>query len=198
MVNFSKDFGKHHIDALALMEGQKYTYDWNSQEAHGFDTNYFKFIRSSATPHLIAAELLRFPIEPELIHRHLFGNHSQAKLSYVGQILNKIEYDFDGKLACVKVHRADLDKHGLESEETNDIIDLIMNIKDIEAAVLFREDGPNQFKLSFRSRGIFNVSHLAQSLGGGGHKFSSGTTIQAPYEEIKKLVTDSFKKLFAL
>ena len=43
MVNFSKDFGKHHIDALALMEGQKYTYDWNSQEAHGFDTNYFKF-----------------------------------------------------------------------------------------------------------------------------------------------------------
>ena len=50
MVNFSKDFGKHHIDALALMEGQKYTYDWNSQEAHGFDTNYFKFNNMKLLP----------------------------------------------------------------------------------------------------------------------------------------------------
>lgn len=50
MVNFSKDFGKHHIDALALMEGQKYTYDWNSQEAHGFDSNYFKFNNMKLLP----------------------------------------------------------------------------------------------------------------------------------------------------
>lgn len=43
MLNYSKDFGRHHIDALGLIEGQKYTTDWHSQEAHGFDSNYFKF-----------------------------------------------------------------------------------------------------------------------------------------------------------
>lgn len=42
-LNYSKDFGKHHIDALALIEGQKYTKDWHSTQVHGFETNYFKY-----------------------------------------------------------------------------------------------------------------------------------------------------------
>jgi TonB-linked SusC/RagA family outer membrane protein len=42
-LTYTKDFGAHHIDALALMEGQKYTTDWHSTQAHGFETNYFSF-----------------------------------------------------------------------------------------------------------------------------------------------------------
>lgn len=42
-LNFTKDFGAHHIDALALMEGQRYKTFWSSTQAKGFATNYFKF-----------------------------------------------------------------------------------------------------------------------------------------------------------
>lgn len=42
-LSYTKDFGKHHIDALALVEGQKYTtFTWSTQ-AKGFETNYFKY-----------------------------------------------------------------------------------------------------------------------------------------------------------
>jgi phosphoesterase RecJ-like protein len=162
-----------------------------------FDTNYFKYIRASPTPHLLAAELLRYPIEPEKIHRALFGNHSTVKLKYLAQVLGKIDYEFDGRLACVRVHKQDLDKLGLEAEETKDIIDLVMDVESIEAAVLFREEADNQFKISFRSKGAFSVSHLAQSLGGGGHKFASGATIQSSYPQIKAQILTAFEKLFA-
>ena len=42
-LNFTKDFGAHHIDSLALMEGQRYKTFWSSTQAKGFATNYFKF-----------------------------------------------------------------------------------------------------------------------------------------------------------
>ena len=42
-LTYTKDFGEHHIDALALMEGQQYKTFWNSEQSFKFDTNYFGF-----------------------------------------------------------------------------------------------------------------------------------------------------------
>jgi bifunctional oligoribonuclease and PAP phosphatase NrnA len=161
-----------------------------------FDTNYFRYIRGSPTPHLIAAELLRHDIEPQKVHRHLFGNHTQNKLRFLAQILGLIEYEFDGRLALVKLKKEDMKRLGVEMDETRDIIDMMMNVETVEAAVLFREDAENFFKLSFRSKGLLTVGHLAQSLGGGGHNFASGAYIRTPYKDIRDKVVKAFEKLF--
>lgn len=42
-LTYTKDFGSHHIDALALMEGQRYKTSYFSTQAKGFQTNYFKY-----------------------------------------------------------------------------------------------------------------------------------------------------------
>lgn len=42
-LTYTKDFGKHHLDALALWEGQKYSTFFFSTQAKGFETNYFKY-----------------------------------------------------------------------------------------------------------------------------------------------------------
>ncbi|MBK9295162.1 MAG: DHH family phosphoesterase [Oligoflexia bacterium] len=161
-----------------------------------FDTNYFKYVRNSPTPHLIAAELLKHQIDAQKVHRHLFGNHSPVKLKFLAHILTNIDYEFDGRLAIVRVQKKDLDRLGLEADETRDIIDMVMDIESIEAAALFREDAPSQFKISFRSKGMYSVSQLAQSLGGGGHEFASGTTMNGTYVEIKAKVLGAFEKIF--
>jgi bifunctional oligoribonuclease and PAP phosphatase NrnA len=161
-----------------------------------FDTNYFRYIRGSPTPHLIAAELLRHDIEPEKVHRFLFGNHSPDKLKFLSKVLGAVEYEVNGRLACVRVKQSDMNALGLEFDETRDVIDMVMNVESIEAAVLFREDAPDSFKLSFRSKGLFSVNQLAQGLGGGGHAFASGAYLQAPYKEIKSKVLREFEKLF--
>jgi phosphoesterase RecJ-like protein len=161
-----------------------------------FDTNNFRYIRNDPTPHLIAAELLRHQIEPQKVHRHLFGNHTHNKLKFLSQVLGAVEYELDGKLALVRVSHADMTKLGLEMDETRDIIDMIINVESIEAAVLFREEGKNHFKMSFRSKGLFKVHHLAQSLGGGGHNYASGAYIKDTYENIKSKVISGFTQLF--
>lgn len=42
-LTYKKDFGKNHIDALALMEGQSYKYNGFESNARGFGTNYFGY-----------------------------------------------------------------------------------------------------------------------------------------------------------
>jgi bifunctional oligoribonuclease and PAP phosphatase NrnA len=150
-----------------------------------FDTHLFRYIRNSSASHAIAAELLKHQINTETIHRNLFGNQTVAKTSFLSMALGSIEYYLGQKIAFLKVHMKDLAKHGLEIDETRDIVDMILNIETVEAAVVFREDGPRQFKLSIRSKGKIEVHSVAESLGGGGHLFSAGAYIKGDYEELK-------------
>lgn len=42
-LTYTKEIGRHHIDALALVEGQKYNTFYNSTKSTGFETNYFGY-----------------------------------------------------------------------------------------------------------------------------------------------------------
>jgi phosphoesterase RecJ-like protein len=118
------------------------------------------------------------------------------KLKFLSQILGLVEYELGGRLALVRVKRDDMNALGLEIDETRDVIDMVMNVETIEAAVLFREEEGDSFKVSFRSKGIITVSHLAQTLGGGGHLYASGAFMKGSYGDVKKKILSAFEKLF--
>jgi phosphoesterase RecJ-like protein len=155
-----------------------------------FDTQLFRYIRASSKSHEIAAELLKHEKQPDVIHRCLFANHTIQKMAFLAKALSRIEYFSQGQLAFLKLHDKDLLEHGLDWDESRDVIDMIMNIESLEAAVLFREDGPDQYKLSLRSKGNIEVLKVAESLGGGGHLFSAGAFLQGPFDQLKKHVLD--------
>src|SRR5690606_37632467 len=69
-----------------------------------FDTQLFKFIRSSPTSHLISAELLSYVDNTEEIHRALFSTHSIEKVAFLSKVLGEIEYFGDGQVAILKLH----------------------------------------------------------------------------------------------
>lgn len=50
-LSYTKDFGKHHIDALGLVEAQSYDSFYNFSAARNFETNYFGYnnMKSGAT-----------------------------------------------------------------------------------------------------------------------------------------------------
>ena len=81
-------------------------------------------------------------------------------------------------------------------DDSRDVIDMIMNINALQVAALFREDAPNEYKLSLRSKGSIEVLGIAESFGGGGHMFASGAPLQGQYEDLKlKLVNQFLKRL---
>jgi phosphoesterase RecJ-like protein len=153
-----------------------------------FDTQLYRFIRNSPTSHRIAAELLEFDINPEEVHRHLFGNQTVQKMAFLARALGQIEYFGDGRLAILKLRDADLFHYNLEPDESRDVIDMLMNIETLEAAALFREDATNEYKISLRSKGQIQVLGVAENLGGGGHVHAAGALVKGDYEKIKDQV----------
>ncbi|MCE3011199.1 MAG: DHH family phosphoesterase [Proteobacteria bacterium] len=161
-----------------------------------FDTQLYRFIRNSPSSHLIAAELLQFEIGIEEIHRHLFGHQTVQKMAFLAKALSEIEYFCEGRLAVLRLSDHDLLSFGLEPDESRDVIDLLMTIETLEAAALFREDAPESYKVSFRSKGQIEVLSAAENLGGGGHLYAAGAFVRSAYAPLKaNVIKDLSEKL---
>lgn len=161
-----------------------------------FDTQLYRYIRNSPMSHRIAAELLEHPIDATNIHRSLFGNQTVQKFAFLAKALGQIEYFCDGQLAVLRLRDEDLFHYNLEVDESRDVIDMVMNIESLEAAVLIREDSPGHYKVSLRSKGQIEVHRVAEALGGGGHVHAAGAFVAIEYQKLKKqIVEDLSKKL---
>lgn len=155
-----------------------------------FDTQLYRFIRNSPTSHIIAAEMLTYDIDPEEIHRHLFGNQTVNKVAFLAKALGQIEYHCEGRLAILRLRDEDMMTYGLDTDDSRDVVDLVMNIETLQAAALFREDSPDRYKVSLRSQGQIEVVDVAESIGGGGHPFAAGAVYTGPWEKLKSTVVN--------
>jgi phosphoesterase RecJ-like protein len=164
-----------------------------------FDTQLYRYVRNSPTSHLIAAELLGHNIDPEEIHRGLFGNQTVKKMAFLAKALGDIEYSCEGRLAVLRLADAELLQHDLLPDDARDLIDMIMNIDTLEAAVIFREDAKNEYKLSIRSKGKLEVLSVAEDFGGGGHAHASGAFVKGNYLDLKnKIIKDLSQKIYQI
>lgn len=155
-----------------------------------FDTQLFRYVRDTARSHEIAAELLKHNVPVTDIHRYLFGNQTVQKMAFLAKALAQIEYHCEGRLAVIKLRDQDLFHYNLEPDDSRDVIDMVMNIESLEAAILFREDSPNDYKMSLRSKGSIEVLSVAEEWQGGGHIFAAGAQVRGEYEPIKNKVVE--------
>jgi phosphoesterase RecJ-like protein len=153
-----------------------------------FDTQLFRFVKSDPRSHLMAADLLKYEKNPEEIHRKLFATYTIQKMEFLARALAQVEYTANGKIALLKLDGRDIRAHGLDLEESADVIDMVMNIETVQMAALMREDTPGVFKLSLRSKGSFAVLPLAESLGGGGHTYAAGAYVKRESRDLREFI----------
>ncbi len=150
-----------------------------------FDTQVFKYIRGSSQSHKIAVELLEHEKSPETVHREIFGNYSIRKMDFLSKTISELEYMCNNQVGVIYISSKSMLEHNLSTDDTGDIIDIIMKVDTLKAVALFREDAPSQYKLSLRSRGSVDVFKIARSFGGGGHFNSSGAMVTDEYSNLK-------------
>jgi phosphoesterase RecJ-like protein len=162
-----------------------------------FDTQLFRFVKSHPASHLMAAELLKYEREPEEVHRKLFANYSVEKLQFLLRALGNAEYFASDRIAFIPLRAAEFahQRDGLDRDESGDVIDQIMNVGSVEVAALLREDGPSSFKLSLRSRGTVEVLSIAETFGGGGHRYASGAYLRGNFEELRATLLRALEEL---
>ncbi len=144
-----------------------------------FDTQNFRYIRSSPSSHKMAAALLPLISEPEKVHEALFANLTPMKLGFLAAALSALRIEAEGTLAVVILTRDLFQRYQAEANDSGDVVDMALNVSSVKVALLLRQETDDTWKISLRSKKGFSVLETAQNFGGGGHINAAGATVKS-------------------
>ena len=81
-----------------------------------------------------------------------------------GRILSNVKSHLGGRLLSTAITQADLKAVGAEATDTEDVINRLLGVAGVEVALLFLELGPQETKVSLRSRSSFDVNAVAGAI----------------------------------
>ncbi len=162
------------------------------------DTGSFRYSNTTPKSMRIAAEQVEAGADPWLVTENVYESFAYRRLKLLGYVLADMERSEDGRIAWVVVTEDLYHRCGASSEDTENFVNFVRTVKGVEVAVLFRQTGSSQYKISLRSKGRVDLSGVAQSLGGGGHKNAAGSVLDGGLEEVKKRVLDAVNKAIAV
>ena len=152
------------------------------------DTGSFRYSNTTARSMRMAAEMLERGADPWIVTENVYESFAYRRLKLLGSVLESMEKSADGLTAWVVVTEDMFRKHGATAEDTDNFVNYVRSIKGVEVAILFRQTDNLQYKISLRSKGRIDLSTVAQSLGGGGHKNAAGGTLNGSLNEVKEKV----------
>lgn len=148
------------------------------------DTGNFAYGNTTPESHLIASQLLSSGINAYEINRLIFRTVPYGKKKLLGVALTNMQLAQNGRVGISTLTLAELKHAGASEEDTEGVIDHIRDVDSVEIAILIRECGAGQYKVSLRSKLTADVSAMAGALGGGGHMRAAGYTVHGEMADI--------------
>jgi len=142
------------------------------------------FMHSNTSPEALelAAELMRCGASKERITEEIFLRKRVAATKLLGEIIERMHFDHDGRYCYSYVDDAMLARTGADGEDIEDTVNVLRGQDGVEVAALFKAiDG--EIRVSLRSNGRVNVQAAARRLGGGGHFRAAGLTCNGTLQE---------------
>lgn len=140
------------------------------------DTGSFRW--GGPSTHVLAARLLATGIDGGVIARQLLDTHPFGWLPMLSSVLGSatlVPGAVGGRgLVYAVIRRSDVGD--LRSEEIESVVDIVRTTSDAEVAAVLKESERGGWSISLRAKSDVDVSVVAQSLGGGGHRLSAGYT----------------------
>lgn len=165
--------------------------------AIGTDTGWFRFASVGEATFQAAARLVAAGAKPNTVFAKLYEQNSLARLRLQGTILTNVKSHLGGRLLSTAITQADLAAVGAEPTDTEDVINRLLGVAGVEAAVLFLELGPQETKVSLRSRSALDMNEVAGRFGGGGHKAAAGVRYPGPLSEAEPAVIQTLRAAMA-
>ena len=114
----------------------------------------------------------------------IFKKQSKARSQLYAEVISRLRYDLEDRLAVALVTQEILKKYGLKQDATEGIVDFALTVDTVEVSICLMEVKRGQYKASLRSKGSVNVNEVAGVFGGGGHILASGCMLFGDYEEV--------------
>lgn len=156
------------------------------------DTLGFRTVNTTAETLKTATALMEAGASiPKIIER-VFNQVPLPNLRLRGKIFNDAQ--LDGIILWAEIPQSLMRELGINSNGTGGIINQLLSVDVAKIAAVFTEKENGQVDVGLRSRPGFDVSRIAQRLGGGGHKQAAGALIDGPLSAARERVLAEIKK----
>ncbi len=163
-----------------------------------YSDSLFKFSGVTSETFEAASALAKInPDFPKLIAK-MEATKEPAQLRFEALALNSIQNYFDDKVAIIEIPYHKLKELKIDSQytEKSGMSSHLIEVVGWEIGISFVEKEPNMIAISMRTQDSekYDLSKLATSIGGGGHKGAAGAMLTKPFEESKKELLAAIEK----
>jgi phosphoesterase RecJ-like protein len=151
------------------------------------DTGSFHYSNISPRTFDTCRQCVEAGVNPQAVARAVFDSNSLGRLKLFGAVLSGMQLDAAGQVATLTVDEQLLADCGATYEDTDGLINLPLTVKGIQAVIFFKKIGPDDWRISLRSKGNIDVNAVAKQFGGGGHKNASGCSATGSLDGLKAL-----------
>ena len=159
------------------------------------DTGRFQYANTTPKSLRLAAELVEAGADVHAVFQQVYESVEFAKLKLLARALGRAEVLEGGRIIVSHLLRTDFAEAGAAEPYSEGLIDYLRAVEGAELAVFIREQlhGPHAYKGSLRSSiDELDVSAIAHSFGGGGHRQAAGFSSDATLEEIVERIRLGF------
>ncbi|MDD3946809.1 MAG: DHH family phosphoesterase [Clostridia bacterium] len=143
---------------------------------------------TSETMH-VAAELSDYGVDIYMLNRKLSKDTKLNVFQLTNRVLSKAAFYYDNRVGIISFLQEDFDATGTTTEETEGIINEIIDIIGVKIAIAVSAMDAHAYKVGIRTKDGVDASACAAYFGGGGHFNAGGCRIYADYETtISKLL----------
>lgn len=140
------------------------------------DTGSFSYSCNNVSTYEVLSELMKHRIDAQKIHNYIFDTFSLNRLKLIGHsLVNRLVVLPEYATSYIYLTKEDLKSFNYHTGDTEGIVNYGLTLDKIKFTAIFieRED---RIRISFRSKGNFDVNIFARSnFNGGGHKNAAGS-----------------------
>jgi len=155
------------------------------------DTGSFSFSCNRARTYEIIADLIDRGVDAAKVHKLVYDTFTENRLRLLGfAISSRMLVWNDLHAAVIHLSKEDLNRFDFQIGDTEGVVNYPLSIAHINLAILMTEKD-DIIRLSFRSKGDFDVNLLARKhFNGGGHRNASGGNSKLLLPQVLELLKD--------
>lgn len=153
------------------------------------DTGRFQYSATKPSTLRLAAGLVAAGADTDYIGQQIYEQAPFGYLKAAASALSTASLHADASVVSAVITSADLVEAGIDWGDIDNLINTIRLPVEADVALLVKVYADGRIKLSMRSRGATDVGAIAASLGGGGHRFAAGASVNLSPEEAIAAVT---------
>ncbi len=140
------------------------------------DTGSFRFRSTSSETHKVIADLIKRGADNAKIHQQIYDTSSESRLKLLGVALQNLRVNKELRTAYITLSQEELDQNNFRKGDTEGFVNYGLSLEGIIFAAIFIEHKVDGIiKISFRSKGSFNVNQFSRAhFHGGGHINAAG------------------------